>query len=112
LYAILINNLAYSKFKLKEKDGVLDCKRYTSGIVCNSIRYYTSKINISEYFMSEKDTVQAVCRTGSWVIIKNQRIIGYSKFIKQLFIVQPQNAAAYSKEYIKSMIALQKREKI
>jgi hypothetical protein len=63
--------------------------------------------------MSEKDTVKArvfaqqalSCRKNR----KNYRAILNS--LKQLSIVQPQNAAAYSKEYIKINDSLQADEK-
>nr|WP_309760311.1 tetratricopeptide repeat protein [Flavobacterium sp.] len=116
LYAILLNNLAYSKFKLKEKDGVhdlyfkalhiRDSLQLTSGII-------TSKINISEYFMSEKDTVKARMFAQQALELsqksKNYRAILNS--LKQLSVVQPQNAAAYSKEYIQINDSLQKAER-
>ena len=116
LYATLINNLAYSKFKLNEKQGtqdlffkalhIRDSLQLTSGII-------TSKINISEYFMSEKDTAGARVFAEQALELskksKNYREILNS--LKQFSIVQPQNAAAYSKEYIKINDSLQKAER-
>ncbi len=115
LYAILLNNLAYSKFKLNEKDGVenlffkalqiRDSLRLTTGII-------ESKINISEYFMSEKDTVKARLFAEQALELsqksKNYRAVLNS--LKQLSVVQSQNAAAFSREYIKINDSLQKTE--
>lgn len=116
LYATLINNLAYSKFKVKEKDGVhdlyfralriRDSLQFTSGII-------ESKINISEYFMFEKDTVKAMLFAGQAFELskKSKNYSAVLNSLKQLSLVQPQNAAAYSKEYIKINDSLQKAER-
>ena len=116
LYAILLNNLAYSKFKINEKEGVQDLYfkalqirdslQLTRGVI-------TSKINVSEYFMSEKDTVKARAFAEQALELsqksKNYRDILNS--LKQLSIVQPQNVAAFSEEYIKINDSLQKAER-
>ncbi|MFV8331634.1 ATP-binding protein [Flavobacterium sp. GSP14] len=116
LYAILLNNLAYSKFKLKQKDGVQDLYfkalkirdslQLTRGII-------TSKINISEYFMSEQDTVKArvFAQQAFELSQKSNNYRAVLNSLKQLSLVQPQNAAAYSKEYIKINDSLQKAER-
>jgi tetratricopeptide (TPR) repeat protein len=63
VFAMLLDNLAYSKFKLNEKVGVLDLfyqslkmrdsLGLTSGIIIN-------KIHLSEYYAYKKDTIEAV----------------------------------------------------
>ena len=116
LYATLLNNLAYSKFKLNEKEGtqdlffkalhIRDSLQLTSGII-------TSKINISEYFMSEKDTVKARMFAQQALELsqksKNYRAVLNS--LKQLSLVQPENAVVYSKKYIQINDSLQKAER-
>ena len=115
LYATLINNLAYSKFKLNKKEAVKsllfkalkirDSLKFTSGII-------ESKISISEYFTSEEDFVKARLFAQEALVLsqksKNYRAILNS--LKQLSVVQPQNAAAFSKEYIKINDSLQKAD--
>ena len=115
LYATLINNLAYCKFKLKEKKGVQDLYfkashirdslQLTSGIV-------ESKIYLSEYFISEKDTSKAITFAEQALELsqKSKNYPAVLNSLKQLSIVQPRNAAAFSKEYIKINDSLQKAE--
>ena len=115
LYATLINNLGFAKFNLKEKDGVLDLYfraiqirdslQFTSGII-------ESKINVSGYFMSEKDTVKArmFAQQALELSQKSRNYRAVLNSLKQLSLVQPQKAAAYSKEYIKINDSLQKSE--
>ncbi len=116
LYAILLNNLAFAKFKLNEKEGtqdlffkalhIRDSLQLTSSII-------TSKINISEYFMSEKDTAKArlFAEQALELSQKSRNYRDILNSLKQLSIVQPQNAATYSKEYIKINDSLQKAER-
>ena len=115
LYAALLNNLAYSKFILKEKDGVQDL--YFEALKIRDSLHLTrgmitSKIYLSEYFISEKDTAKAITFAEQALDLsqksKNYRAILNS--LKQLSVVQPRNAAAFSKEYIKINDSLQKAE--
>ena len=115
LYATLINNLAYAKFNLKQKEGlpdlyfkaiqIRDSLQFTSGII-------ESKINVSEYFMSEKDTVKArlFAQQALELSQKSRNYRAILNSLKQLSIVQPQNAVVYSKKYIKINDSLQKSE--
>ena len=116
LYAILLNNLAYSKFKLKEKDGVQDLF-FKALLIRDSLRLTTgiieSKINISEYFMSQDDSVKAY-QFAQQALELSQKSNNYRAILnslKQLSIIKPQNAAVYSKKYIQINDSLQKAER-
>jgi hypothetical protein len=103
-----LNNLAYSKFKLKKKRNkdlffkalhIRDSLQLTSGII-------TSKINISEYFMSEKDTVKArvFAEQALELSQKIKELSCYSKFIKTI-VYCTTNAQLIPRNTLKSMIA-------
>ena len=116
LYAMLLNNLAYTKFKLNEKNElpdlffkslkIRDSLQFTVGVIA-------SKINLSEYFMSENDTVKA-SQYAKQALKLSQDTNNYRDILnslKQLSIIEPQNAAVYSKEYILVNEKLQKSDR-
>nr|WP_051662691.1 ATP-binding protein [Flavobacterium sp. KJJ] len=106
LYAMLLDNLAYSKFKLKESDGlpdqffkalrIRDSLGLKSGIISN-------KIHLSEYFAFKRDTFRAIQFSKQALILaRNSNKIGNTiDALKQVAIVDPRNASTYSKEYIR-----------
>jgi signal transduction histidine kinase len=116
IYAMLLNNLAYSKFKLHEKEKlpdlffkslkIRDSLQLTAGIIA-------SKINLSEYFISKKDTAQA-SQYAKQALELSQKTDNYRNVLnslKQLSIIEPQNAAVYANDYIKVSEKLQKSER-
>ena len=116
LYAMLLNNLAYTKFKLNEKNElpdlffkslkIRDSLQFTVGVIA-------SKINLSEYFMSENDTVKA-SQFAKQALKLSQETNNYRDILnslKQLSVIEPQNAAIYAKEYIEISEKLQKSDR-
>jgi signal transduction histidine kinase len=116
IYAMLLNNLAYSKFKLHEKEGlpdlffqslkIRDSLQLTTGVIA-------SKINLSEYFISNNDTVQAV-QFARQAFELSQKTNNYRNILislKQLSIIEPQNAAIYANQYIEVSEKLQKSDR-
>ncbi|TWI01394.1 histidine kinase [Flavobacterium tiangeerense] len=105
LFAMLLNNLAYTKFQLKENEGlpqlffqslrIRDSLQITTGIIA-------SKINISEYFLSKKDTLKALQFANEALYLSKKANNSRSTLnsLKQLSLVDPKNTAYYSKEYI------------
>ncbi|MDR6762812.1 signal transduction histidine kinase [Flavobacterium sp. 2755] len=105
LYAILLDNLGYSKFKLKESNKlpdlfyeslkIRDSLGLTSGVV-------SSKIHLSEYFAFKKDTFKALQLSKQALALSrtNSKLINTLEALKQTAIVDPKNASKYSKEYI------------
>ncbi|MFV8359047.1 tetratricopeptide repeat-containing sensor histidine kinase [Flavobacterium sp. LS1P3] len=116
LYAMLLDNLAYSKSKLKETDGLPDMF-YKSLKIRDSLKLTTgiflNKIHLSEYFASKKDTVKAINYSKEALELsrrtKNFRnVLGG---LKQLAIIEPKKASVYTKEYIHINDSLQKAER-
>ncbi|WP_233589389.1 tetratricopeptide repeat-containing sensor histidine kinase [Flavobacterium sp. LB2P53] len=116
LYAMLLNNLAYSKFKLNEKEGlpglffrslkIRDSLQLTTGVIA-------SKINLSEYFISKNETLRAsqFAKQALELSKKTNNYRNVLNSLKQLSIIEPQNAAVYGNEYIQVSEKLQKSER-
>ncbi|MDI1304103.1 MAG: ATP-binding protein, partial [bacterium] len=116
VYAMLLDNLAYSKFKLKDSNELpelfynslklRDSLQLTSGI-------FVTKIHLSEYFASKKDNVKALKYSKEALLLarntKNSRDILVA--LKQLAVIEPKNASVYSKEYIRINEELQNAER-
>ncbi|MGZ9677030.1 ATP-binding protein [Flavobacterium sp. GNP001] len=116
LYAMLLDNLAYSKFKIKESEELpklfylslklRDSLQLTAGII-------TNKIHLSEYFASKKDTMTALKYSKEALAaaqrFKNSRNVLAS--LKQLAVIEPKKAASYTKQYIHINDSLQKAER-
>ena len=116
LYAMLLNNLAYSKFMLGDKQDmpdlffqslkIRDSLQLTAGVIA-------SKINLSEYFISKNDTVQA-SQFAKQALELSQKSDNYRNVLnslKQLSIIEPQNAEIYANKYIQVSEKLQKSER-
>lgn len=105
LYAMLLDNLAYSKLKSKESIGlpkqfyhalkIRDSLKLTSGIIL-------SKMHLSDYYLSKGDSLKAfqfskqalnLCRSSN-------KLRNTIDVLKQIANVDPENAPKYSKEYI------------
>jgi signal transduction histidine kinase len=116
LHAILLDNLAYSKFKLKEYSNlpdlfyeslrIRDSLNLTLGIIYN-------KIHLSEYFIEVKDTAKAQ-KFAMEALDLSRKTKSYRDILvslKQLGVVDTQNASNYSREYIKINDSLQSAER-
>ena len=116
VYAMLLDNLARSKFKLNEKEGlanlfykslrIRDSLQLTTGIIA-------SKLNLSEYYVSIKNISKAG-QNAKEALALSRSSNSYRDILislKQLSIIEPQNAAVYSKEYIAVNEKLQKSER-
>jgi signal transduction histidine kinase len=105
LYAMLLDNIAYCKFKLKEFRGlpeefyaalkIRDSLKLKSGII-------SSKIHLSEYFSAKKDTLRAIqySKQALFLSRNSNRLRNTLEALKQLALVDSHNASVYSKEYI------------
>ena len=116
LYAMLLNNLACAKFKLHENNGlpqlffqslrIRDSLQITTGIIA-------SKINISEYFFSKRDTLKAK-QFAKDALLLSKNTDNYReilKSLKQLSVIDPKNTSKYTKEYILVSEKLQKSDR-
>ncbi len=116
LYAILLDNLAYSQFKLKEFKNIprlfylslniRDSLQLNSGIIIN-------KIHLSEFYYYRKDTSLAIkFAKEAFNLAKETRVAGdILSSLKQTSVVDPKNLAFYSKEYIRINDSLHQTER-
>ena len=106
LYAMLLDNLAYCKFKLNESNGLPD-EFYSALKIRDSLGLksgiISSKIHLSEYFASKKDTLRAIQYSKQALLLSrdSNRLRNTLEALKQLAAVNPEKASIYSKEYIR-----------
>ncbi|UUW09923.1 tetratricopeptide repeat protein [Flavobacterium plurextorum] len=105
LYAMLLDNLAYSKLKSKRTDGLPD-QFYRSLKIRDSLglkmAMISSQIHLSEYFAEKKDTFRAIQFSKQALLISrsSDKLNNTLQALKQIAVVDPKNASKYSKEYI------------
>ena len=116
IYASLLDNLAYSKFKLNEKEDLPDLF-YESLKIWSDLKLpsgiFVSKIRLSEYYSAKNDTVQALKFSKEALSLARSTNVtrDVMRALNQMSILDPQNATAYTKEYIRINEELQKEER-
>ncbi|RZJ51261.1 MAG: tetratricopeptide repeat-containing sensor histidine kinase, partial [Flavobacterium sp.] len=106
LYAMLLDNLAYSKLKSKRMDGLPD-QFYRSLKIRDSLGLKMAKISnqihLSEYYGFKKDTFKAIQFSKQALLLSrsSDKQTMTLLALKQIAVVDPKNASTYSKEYIK-----------
>ena len=116
LYAILLDNLGYSKFKLK-KNEELPQLFYQSLKIRDSLNLtfgeIYSNIHLSEYYDSKEDTTKAklYAKEALRLAKETRRDSDVLMALKQLGVVEPENASLYSREYIRLNDSLQNEER-
>lgn len=116
LYAMLLDNLAYSKFKLNDFEDlpnqfyrslkIRDSLDLTSGIILN-------KVHLSEFYAVKKDTVKAIqlSKEALYLSRTSNKLRNTLEVLKQLAVVDHKNASEYSREYIQLNDKLLKAER-
>lgn len=116
LYAMLIDNLAYSRFKLNESKD-LPMAFYDALNIRLKLNLlsglFLNKIHLSEYYSFHKDSTKALqfAREALLSARKDKNFRNVLVALKQMGVVEPQNASRYSKEYIHINDSLQKAER-
>ncbi|RYG09261.1 MAG: tetratricopeptide repeat protein, partial [Chitinophagaceae bacterium] len=117
LYAILVDNLAYSKFKLRDYSQlpalffkalkIRDSLNMSSGVV-------QSEIHLSEYFAAVGDTVnsQKYAYNAIFRAKTSKTPVDVMASLKQLSLVDHKNASKHTREYIKLNDSLQQAERL
>ncbi|TPD65296.1 tetratricopeptide repeat-containing sensor histidine kinase [Flavobacterium microcysteis] len=116
LYALLLDNLAYSKLKIRDNSKLPDLF-YESLKISESLKLKNDivyiKIHLSEFYWAKKDTLTAQ-KFGNEALLFSRNIKNYSALLsslKQLAVVDPLKAAMYKQEYIKLNDSLRLEEK-
>ena len=116
LYAMLLDNLAYAKFKLKETEG-LPQLFYQSLKVGDSLKMpsgiFVNKVHLSEYFASKNDSIKALRYSKEALSLARSTNVSRNILValKQLAVIEPKKSSVYSKEYIRINDSLQKSER-
>lgn len=116
IYALLLDNLGYSKYKLGEDDELPNLF-YKSLKIRDSLNFSSeipsSKIHLSEYYNSKDDSNKSLqfAKEALFLAKKMNRSREILLALKQITIVDPQNASSYTKEYIRINEELQKEER-
>ncbi|RZK03767.1 MAG: tetratricopeptide repeat-containing sensor histidine kinase [Flavobacterium sp.] len=116
LYAMIKDNIGYSKFKLKdfsqlpdlliEALKIRDSLNIVPGIIVNNV-------HLSEYYAFKEDTLKAIqyANRAYKVAKENNEVRDVLFVLKQLSNVEPQKALHYSAEYYKINDSLQLAER-
>ncbi|MFA9192572.1 ATP-binding protein [Flavobacterium sp. FZUC8N2.13] len=116
IYALLLDNLGYSKFKLQDDSGLPDLF-YTSLRIRDSLKLYSeipsNKIHLSEYYHSKNEKVKSLQFAKEALDLARRMNIARETLLalKQITVVDPQNASSYTKEYIRINEELQQYER-
>lgn len=115
LYATLLDNVSYAKFKLNDDKQTLAMFLKSLSIreklqLDSKVVY--SKIHLSEYF-SERDSIksQKYANEALYLSKKTGRSVDLLGALKQISQVEHKNASQYSKEYIKISDSIQLEER-
>jgi signal transduction histidine kinase len=116
VYALLLENLGYSRFKINESKGLpelfyeslklRDSLELTTGIII-------SQLHLSEYFASKGDMTKALqySREAFSTARKSKNRRNFLLPLKQLAVIEPAKASEYNKEYIHINDSLQKADR-
>lgn len=116
IYSIILENLAYSKFKIGDRKQLpylfFESLKIADSLKLKSRSVYT-RIHLSEFFFSEKDSINAQKYASQALEIAQETKILYDLLtsLKQISLVEHKNSAKYSKEYIKINDSLQIEER-
>ncbi|NBL64936.1 tetratricopeptide repeat protein [Flavobacterium sp. NST-5] len=115
LYAALLDNLAYSKFKLNDTKDLPELF-YQSLKVRDSLNFTDaiySNIHLSEYYLAEGDTAKSIDYAKEALRASRETKVHQDilSALKNLGKVDKNNAVAYNEEYIKLNDSLQQAER-
>lgn len=115
-YALLLDYFAYAKFKLGEKEGLPDLF-YQSLKIDDSLKLSSNlllnKLHLSEYFYSVNDKNRSFKYAKEALALARDNKVPRDILLslKQIAVVDFQNTATYTEEYIRINEELQKAER-
>lgn len=116
LYSALLDNYAFSKYKINKSDGN---KEFLEALkIRDSINDIAGKINsrihLTEYYLSKKDTAKALQLNDEANLLAKE-----SKYNKEVLLtldfytkLKPKQGLKYAKEYIRLSDSLQQQERL
>lgn len=116
LYAILLDNLGYSKFKIKDFSNLPELYFQSLKIreeLNERVGIIYVKIHLSEFYLEKKDTLNAK-RYANEALALSREMKNYRAVLaalKQAGVVDSEKSSDYSEEYIKINDSLQNAER-
>ena len=116
VYAMLLDNFAYAKFKLNDSSGLPDLF-YESLKLRDSLKInsgiFINKIHLSEYYATKRDTIKSVQFSKEALVISKSTNNDHDVLValKQLSLVDQTKSSFYNKEYIRLNEQIQKEER-
>lgn len=116
IYAMLLDNLGYSKLMLKDEND-LPRLFYESLKISDSLKLFSvsslNKIHLSQYYSYKKNEEKSLefAKEALTLARKLNTPREILLALKQITVVDPQNASVYTKEYIHINEELQKEER-
>ncbi|MBZ9632222.1 tetratricopeptide repeat protein [Salegentibacter sp. LM13S] len=117
LYAMLLDNLAYARFKSKDTTAELPSIFYKALSIRDSLQNHygvtTSKLHLAEYFLNKNDTIKGI-EYAREVQELSRQSNNFKDLLSSLLILSTadkDNALTYTNEYIKINDSLQKEER-
>jgi len=116
IYTSLLDNYAYSRFKINNNEGLKDF--ITALKISDEIKDIYGKINsrihLTEYYLSKKDTLKALQLNDEANLLAkesnyNKEVLTTLDFYTKL---KPKEGLTYAKEYIKLSDSLQQQERL
>jgi signal transduction histidine kinase len=115
LYASLLDNYAYARFKINSKEGLMAFKKalQVRDEMDDIIGKTSSLIHLTEYYLAQNDTVQALRNNAEANALAkkahyNKEVLVTLDFFTKLL---PKEGLTYAQEYIKLNDELQKQER-
>ncbi len=117
LYAILLNNIAYSKYMINRQD--IDVERFYNEAleiqytINNIPQIIFSKVRFAEYYQANGNFVKALelSKDALSIASKNGSSVDKLAPLKQLSIIDPPNSSKYAAQYITIVDSLQQAER-
>lgn len=117
LYAMLLDNLAYAKFKVNDTSTDLPALFYNALQIRDSLQISSgitiSKLHLAEYFLEKNDTLKGIdyARQVKELSLQSNNFKDYLTSLLVLLIADKDSALFHTKEYIKVNDSLQKEER-
>ncbi|MCW1146983.1 sensor histidine kinase [Flavobacterium lacisediminis] len=116
LHSSLLDNYAYSRFKINKNEGLKDFKKALelSDEIGDIYSRINSRIHLTEYYLSKKDTTTALQYNQEANSLAkesnyNKEVLTTLDFFTKL---KPKEGLKYAKEYIKLSDSLQQQERL
>ncbi|MFD2908485.1 tetratricopeptide repeat protein [Flavobacterium ardleyense] len=115
LYASLLDNYSFSRFKINPKEGLEDFKKAlkVNEKIDHAYGKVNSRLHLTEYYLAQKDTLLAIENNKeAYNLAKeskyNKELLSTLEFFTKLI---PNEGLSYAQEYIKLNDELQKQER-